>query len=129
MHLVGFITTILLFVQLACADLATYAHKIVPDQCEAQCQPFLDDTMGCIDKTGTMSITYDMTNGIQFQGNKLDLYLCVCSDQAKGHSAECLQCVSNVYCLQPPVDSNTYNEMCLGNISIENLMNTIESKC
>lgn len=110
-------------------SLINYVTKIVPDQCENRCYPWTNATINCVEQTGIMSLSYDISNGITFSGNKLGIYFCVCSEEAKIHAADCLQCISDAYCLQPPINGESYRGMCAGSTSLETLLDVTKSTC
>jgi hypothetical protein len=105
------------------AALTDTINRLTPETCRPRCQTWTNNTMPCIEQAGTLGFTYDPVSGdVTFQGNKLALYFCLCSSGAIANSGQCLSCLSEKYNVEPAMDSDTYRDLCTGNLDLTELM-------
>lgn len=99
------------------AALNNFLYGNVPDECKNQCSPFVNSTSSCIEKSGTMmGFEFNPVDGglKLVSGNKLAIYLCICSASAKEAVASCLPCLSTKYCYTPALVPADYDGICNG---------------
>ena len=105
-------------------------YSLIPDACKDSCVAWNNSTMPCIENSGSMSGTYDPVSGnFDFNGNKIAIYFCACSNDAIAKSATCLQCLSTRYCLTPALTSDTYKNVCSGTTSLQAVKDSTKATC
>ena len=120
----------LLFALGRTASFTETVNSIVPSACKDSCLPWTNLIGPCVEKAGNMTFLYDPTVGtVDFEGNKLSLYFCLCSNDARSTVGTCATCISNNYCLIPAVTGETYGNVCTGNGDIEMLVKETKAGC
>lgn len=106
-------------------------QNIVPAECKDKCNPWVASTIPCVENSGPLSLSYDknLSNDFIFNGNKIGIYFCICSTDAIEKSSDCLDCLSTRYCLNPPLNVNTYKDVCNGKNTVSALMESTNSQC
>jgi hypothetical protein len=66
---------------------------------------------------------------VDFSGDKISLYFCLCSSDAIDQGGACAGCLSNHYCLQPPLSIDTYSNVCNGNADLGSILEGTTSCC
>jgi hypothetical protein len=105
-------------------------NTIIPTACKDTCAPWVNLVGSCVEKSGNMTFNYDPSIGkVDFTGNKIGLYFCLCSNDACTTGGTCATCISTHYCLSPALNVETYNNVCSGNTDISILIHGTTAQC
>jgi len=123
--------TIIILCETVMAALSDSFSKLVPAACTDACASYINTVAPCLEKTGPMSLEYDnsVSTDFTFNGNKLGIYFCMCSNDAMGASSTCLDCLTNRYCLTPPLNIDTYKGACSGSTDVNTLLTNTKATC
>lgn len=114
----------------ASSPFSTTLTTIIPQACKDSCAPWVASIGPCVEKSGNMTLVYSPDTGnVDFDGNKIGLYFCLCQTSVVMTADPCLTCLSGHYCLTPAITGDNYKNVCNGNTDVESLVQSTSAGC
>ena len=98
------------------AALTDQLSSLFPNTCSDTCKSWINNIGSCVENLGQkVGFSLDPISGVaDLIGDKFGIYLCTCNDSTIEESSGCLDCISKRYCLQDPLSTDSYRQICNG---------------